>query len=93
MRLMPRTSLTMRTETRSSTSYGILAQSAVMKSDVVTDAQCQRIIVRPAVAHDADGAHGGQDREVLVHLAVEASLATSSRKMKSASRRISSFSR
>mgnify|MGYP006883042045 CR=1 FL=1 len=35
-------------------------------------AQRQRVIVRPSVAHDADGAHGGEDREILVHLAVEA---------------------
>ena len=37
MRLICATSLTMRTDTRSSTSYGMRAQSAVIKSVVVTE--------------------------------------------------------
>ena len=37
-------------------------------------AQRQRIVIRPAVTHDADGAHGGEDREILAETAVEPGL-------------------
>ena len=37
-------------------------------------AERQRIVIRPAVTHDADGAHGGEDREILAETAVEPGL-------------------
>ena len=34
-------------------------------------AQSQRIIIRPTVAHDTDGAHGGEHGEILAEAAVK----------------------
>ena len=40
----------------------------------VDSTQSKCVIIRPTVAHDADGAHGGQNGEILAEAAVKTSL-------------------
>ena len=64
----------MRLEILSNTSYGIRAQSAVMKSVVVTPRSAEGVVIGTEVAHDADGAGVGEYGEILVDATVKAGI-------------------
>lgn len=66
------TSLVIRFETFASTSNGIRAQSAVIKSSDSHRAKRDEAVVSSRVAHDADAVDVGEHREITGYVAVDA---------------------